>query len=224
MDHSTLNTSAKWKKIFCLIMLVFYFSNISVPLGIPVIDTIRDILNILLVIVMLTDIAGEAKKFGDNKKSLLLIPLGAVMIICLQGILWDNIIMGIIRSAIGITADNANTTNVTEMIKKSPIFMGFMACIYGPLLEELLYRYTAFGMLYGKNRLLAYIVPSLLFAFQHVAEAGIWGGDTPQLINIPSYIIAGLIFAFLYARSKNICVPIGAHILTNSFGLFMMMK
>ncbi len=81
MDHSTLNTSAKWKKIFCLIMLVFYFSNISVPLGILVIDNIRDIMNILLVIVMLTDIAGEAKKFGDNKKSLLLIPLGAVMII-----------------------------------------------------------------------------------------------------------------------------------------------
>ena len=102
--------------------------------------------------------------------------------------------------------------------------MGFMACIYGPVLEELLYRYTAFGMLYQKNRLLAYIVPSLLFAFQHVAEAGIWGGDTVQLINIPGYIIAGLIFAFLYARSKNICVPIGAHILTNSFGLFMMMK
>ena len=224
MNYSTLNTSTKWKKIFCLIMLFFYFSNISVPLGVPAIDTIRDILNILLVIVMLPDIANEAKKLGGNKKSLLLIPLGVVMVIGLQGILWDNIIMGIIRSAIGITADNANTINVTEMIKSSPIFMGFMACIYGPVLEELLYRYTAFGMLYEKNSFLAYIVPSLLFAFQHVAEAGIWGGDTAQLINMPSYIIAGLIFAFLYTRSKNICVPIGAHILTNSFGLLMMLK
>ena len=134
-------------------MLFFYFSNISVPLGIPVKDTIRDILNILLVIVMLPDIAGETMKFRDKKKSLLFIPLGAVMIIGLQGILWDSIIMGIIKSAIGITADNSNTANVTEMIKSSPIFMGFMACIYGPVLEELLYRYTAFGMLYGKNRL-----------------------------------------------------------------------
>ena len=224
MNYSTLNTSTKWKKIFCLIMLFFYFSNISVPLGVPAIYTMQDILNILLVIVMIPDMAGEAKKFGEKKKSLLLIPLGAVMIIGLQGILWDNIIMGIIRSAIGITADNANTTNVTEMIKSSPIFMGFMACIYGSVLEEILYRYTAFGMLYGKNRFWAYVVPSLLFAFQHVAEAGIWGGDKAQLINIPGYISAGLIFAFLYARSKNICVPIGAHILTNSFGLLMMLK
>lgn len=205
-------------------MLFFCFSNISVPLGIPVMDTVRDILDILLVLVMLPDIAGEAKKFGDNKKSLWLIPLGVVMLICLQGILWDSIIMGMIRPAVGITADNANTSRISEMMKANPIFMGCMACVYGPVPEELLYRYTAFGMLYEKNKFLAYTVPSLLFAFRHVSEAGIWGGDTAQLINTPSYIIAGLIFAFLYVKTKNICVPIGAHILMNSFGVLMLLR
>ena len=62
----TLNTSAKWKKIFCLVMLFFYCSNISIPLGIPALDSVRDIGNIILVIVMLPDIAGKAKKFGSN--------------------------------------------------------------------------------------------------------------------------------------------------------------
>ena len=127
-----------------------------------------------------------------------------------------------ITSAAGITLDNANTDKVFEMVMKSPIFMGIMACVYGPVLEELLYRYTAFGVLYEKNKFSAYAVSALLFGIQHVAEAGLWGGDTIQLMNMPGYIIAGLIFAFLYAKTKNICVPIGAHILANSFGLMMM--
>ena len=141
----------------------------------------------------------------------------------LQGILWDNIVTNMIGKAIGVSFGNDNTANVTEMVRNAPVFMGIMVCIYGPVLEELLYRYTAFGVLYTKNRFLAYAVTALLFSIQHVAEAGIWGGDVIQLINIPGYIMAGLAFAFVYDKSKNICIPIGAHIAANSVGLFMMM-
>ena len=225
MHKQSLNTSSKWKKICCFVMLFFYFSHIQIAFGSPIAGTISGILNILnivLVLVMIPDLFREAKKFGDNKKSLLWIPLGAAMVVVLQGILWDSILKGMITSAAGITLDNANTSKVFEMITKSPVFMGIMACVYGPVLEELLYRYTAFGVLYERNKFSAYAVSALLFGIQHVAEAGLWCGDTIQLMNIPGYIIAGLIFAFLYARTKNICVPIGAHILANSFGLMMM--
>lgn len=225
MKEQSLNTSSKWKKLCCFALLFFYFSHIQIALGSPVANTISGILNILnlvLVMVMIPDIIREAKKFGDNKKSLLWIPLDAAMVIVLQGILWDRVLKGMITSAAGITLDNANTDKVFELVMKSPIFMGIMACVYGPVLEELLYRYTAFGVLYEKNKFSAYAVSTLLFGIQHVAEAGLWGGDTIQLMNMPGYIIAGLIFAFLYAKTKNICVPIGAHILANSFGLLMM--
>lgn len=225
MHKQSLNTSSKWKKICCFVMLFFYFSHIQIAFGSPIAGTISGILNILnliLVLVMIPDLFREAKKFGDNKKSLLWIPLGAAMVVVLQGMLWDSILKGMITSAAGITLDNANTSKVFEMITKSPVFMGIMACVYGPVLEELLYRYTAFGVLYEKNKFSAYAVSALLFGIQHIAEAGLWGGDTIQLMNMPGYIIAGLIFAFLYARTKNICVPIGAHILANSFGLLMM--
>ena len=225
MDEQILNTSARWKKIFCLVMLFFYFSHIQILLGMPLASSVSGILNILnivLVLVMIPDIIREAKKFGDDKKSLWFIPLGAVMILCLQGILWDGIVKDLITAKAGITLENANTNKVFNMVKGAPIFMGFMACVYGPVLEELLYRYTAFGLLYVKNKFSAYVVSALLFAFQHVSEAGIWGCDTIQLINTPGYIIAGLVFAFLYAKTRNLCVPIGAHILANSFGLVMM--
>ena len=213
-----MNSSAKWKKITGVILLFFYCTNM---LNIPALQ-IFNIINILYVLVMNPDIARDAAKFGKSRKSLLLIPLGAVMIIGIQAILWDNIIMAQIKAGLGIAMDNANTENVISMVRENPVMMGFMACFYGPILEELLYRYTAFGLIRDRDRALAYIVSALLFGFQHIAVAAIYGGDLIQLINMPEYIIAGLIFAFLYDKTENICVPAGAHILANSFGLLTM--
>ena len=213
-----MNSSAKWKKITGVILLFFYCTNM---LNIPALQ-IFNIINILYVLVMNPDIARDAAKFGKNRKSLLLIPLGAIAIIGIQAILWDNIIMSQIKAGLGIAMENANTENVISMIRENPVMMGFMVCFYGPILEELLYRYTAFGLIRDRDRALAYIVSALLFGFQHIAVAAIYGGDFIQLINMPEYIIAGLIFAFLYDKTENICVPAGAHILANSFGLLSM--
>ena len=213
-----MNSSAKWKKITGVILLFFYCTNM---LNIPALQ-IFNIINILYVLVMNPDIARDAAKFGKSRKSLLLIPFGAIAIIGIQAILWDNIIMAQIKAGLGIAMENANTENVISMVKENPVMMGFMACFYGPILEELLYRYTAFGLIRNRSRALAYIVSALLFGFQHIAVAAIYGGDLIQLINMPEYIIAGLIFAFLYDKTENICVPAGAHILANSFGLLSM--
>lgn len=213
-----MNSSAKWKKITGVILLFFYCTNM---LNIPALQ-IFNIINILYVLVMNPDIARDAAKFGKSRKSLLLIPLGAIAIIGIQAILWDNIIMAQIKAGLGIAMENANTENVISMVKENPVMMGFMACFYGPILEELLYRYTAFGLIRDRSRALAYIVSALLFGFQHIAVAAIYGGDLIQLINMPEYIIAGLIFALLYDKTENICVPAGAHILANSFGLLSM--
>ena len=71
MQEQSLNTSSKWKKICCFVMLFFYFSHIQIAFGPSVASTISGILNILnliLVIVMIPDIIREAKRFGGNKK------------------------------------------------------------------------------------------------------------------------------------------------------------
>ncbi len=218
-DGSQLNTAAKWKRILCIVLLFFYFSALPVP-GLGTICTLADL---ALVVIMIPDIFRDAKKLGSSKKNLLFMPLGAAAVIGLQGILWDNIAVNLIILKLGIPVNNANNEKVTGMVMASIVFMGLIVCVYGPVLEEVLYRYTAFGLLYEKNRFAAYAVSALLFGIQHVAEAGIWGGDVIQFINMPGYIIAGLILGFLFAKTKNICVPIGAHILVNSFGLVMML-
>ena len=220
MDEHRLNTSAKWKKIFCIVVLLFYFSYIWDPIGIPVLSTLYSLSTFVVPVIMIPELIRELKKFKDNRKSLLFIPLGLVLLFAAQAVLWQ-IAMQIITSSMGITLENANENNIKEMIAASPVFMTYMVCVHGPVLEELLYRYTGFGLLYEKNRFLAYAVPSLMFGIQHVAQAGIWGGDTYQLINMPGYILGGLVFAFLYDKTKNLWVPIGAHILMNAVGTIL---
>jgi membrane protease YdiL (CAAX protease family) len=217
MNEQRLNTSAKWKKVFCVVVLLFYFSYIWEPIGNPIVSTIYSLSTFAVPLIMLPDLIRELKKFKCNKKSLLFIPLGLVLLFVFQAVLWE-IAKQIITSSMGITIDDANENNLREMIAASPVFMSYMICVHGPILEELLYRYTGFGLLYEKNRILAYALTSFMFGIQHVALAGIWGEDWYQLINMPGYILGGLIFAFLYDKTKNLWVPIGAHILLNTIG------
>ena len=218
-----MNTAPRWKKIFGFVMLFFYFSHILVPLNIPILESLTMISYIVFVVVMIPEIFRDMKKFKNNKKSFLWIFLGFGLLLVLQALLWQIILEPKIISHLGITLKDANTVSVKERIQKSPVVFPILCCTFGPILEELLYRYTAFGILKEKNTVLAYIVSTLLFGLQHVIVAGIWGGEPMQLIHIFGYIIAGAVFAFVYSKTKNICVSMGSHVIFNTFCMSIML-
>ena len=213
------NNSSRWKKILCLILLFLYCSAISRPLNLPMLGTLSNLMQFVVVGVMVPDIFREFKKIKGNKKCLIYVPVGVLVLIGVQGFLWDELLLPRLLSALGISLNDANYDSVTDMIKNNPVIMGTMVCIHGPLIEEILYRYTAFGLIYKKNRILAYLVSMFLFGLQHVIVAAVWGGDPIQFFNMPGYIIAGFIFAFLYSKSKTLAVPILVHIIGNSIGM-----
>ncbi len=64
-------------------------------------------------------------------ESLLFIPLGFVI----QVILWDNILMQILTQVTGVTAGNANNYQMIGMVRENPLFMGFLICVLGSVLE-----------------------------------------------------------------------------------------
>lgn len=220
--NPTLNTSPKWKRILCLIFLFFYCTGIQTPINFSILDLIYGLVMFTLVFLMIPELFREAKKFKRKLLNLIWIPIGLIMLVLFQELVCGYIIDFVTTKA-GIDLNDANANNFVEMMKGNPVFFSCMGCIYGPILEELLYRYTFFGMVYSKNRVLAYILPAIMFGLQHVIEAAVWNGDTVQFLNIPSYITAGLIFEFLYSKTKNLWIPIGAHILFNSIGLYYMM-
>ena len=78
--------------------------------------------------------------------------------------------------------------------------------IIGPILEEIVFRKILFGTLYKKfNFFIAAIISSLVFAAIHF--------DFTHLL---VYTAMGLVFAFLYVKTKRIIVPIAAHVAMNT--------
>ena len=211
------------KRILCIFMLLLYVSGGSQFLGDGIISLAYLLLMFVVVIIMFPDICKEGKGFKEKPKTLLLIPLGILLVFLLDQTLMQNIVQPFIWRIAGTAKENANTEKVFEMIRNNPFFMVFLTCVFGPVLEEILYRYTLFGLIGKKNKPVAYIITALLFGLQHVIDAGIYGGDVKQFINIGSYMVFSFIMSGLYSKTKNLCIPIIIHITTNSIGVGMML-
>lgn len=113
---------------------------------------------------------------------------------------------------------NENESAVRAMVQGFPVLSIFLFGIIGPFCEEITYRVGLFGFTSRLGKILAYIISSLIFAFIHFGWTTLFGGTRDdiliELINIPSYIIAGLGLALLYDRC-GFCASFLAHVTNN---------
>ncbi|MCT8136597.1 CPBP family intramembrane metalloprotease [Anaerobacillus sp. CMMVII] len=109
-------------------------------------------------------------------------------------------------SVFGIEPGSENTEMIVELAKATPALMLVVAVI-GPILEEIIFRMIIFGSLYKRfNFWIAAVISSVIFAAVHM--------DFEHLL---VYTFMGIVFAFLYVKTKRIIVPIMAHVALNSF-------
>lgn len=146
----------------------------------------------------------------DNSRSL---PIGGVLLWGIAGAflgLIGQVIAANIEILIfDIPAGSANTQILLEIISAYPFYI-IIASLVGPIMEEFVFRKVVFGFLYDViGGIGAGVISSLLFAFLHF--------DGHVLV----YSAIGLIFSYLYFRTKNIATPIIAHVLMNSIVLFL---
>lgn len=108
---------------------------------------------------------------------------------------------------LGSSLESQNTQMIVEVVRSYPIFL-LVAGVTGPIMEEFVFRKALFGLMVGKiGGIGAAVISSLLFAFIHM--------DGLFLI----YSSMGLVFAWLYMRTKNIWTPVIAHCLMNIFAV-----
>lgn len=111
---------------------------------------------------------------------------------------------------LGIEPGSENTKRIVDIIQVTPLLM-VVTSIIGPILEEIIFRKIIFGTLYQKyNFFISALVSSLLFAVVHM-----------ELEHLLLYATMGFTFAFLYAKTKRIFVPIFAHVAMNTFVVFV---
>jgi len=111
---------------------------------------------------------------------------------------------------LGIEPGSENTKQIIDIIRLTPLLV-IVTSVIGPILEELIFRKIIFGSLYEKYSFWpAALVSSLLFAVVHM-----------ELEHLLLYTAMGLTFAFLYAKTGRIFVPIFAHVAMNTFVVAM---
>ena len=118
-----------------------------------------------------------------------------------------------IELALGIDVVSENTEAIMNVTKIAPIMI--VATVFlGPVLEELVFRRVIFGsIMQNYNFWIASIISAIVFAAIHM-----------DFTHILLYTICGMIFAFLYYKTKRIITPIIAHILLNGFVTFIQMN
>ena len=118
-----------------------------------------------------------------------------------------------IELALGIDMGSENTEAIMNVTKVAPIMI--IATVFlGPILEELVFRRVIFGsIIQNYNFWIASIISAIVFAAIHM-----------DFTHILLYTICGMIFAFLYHKTKRLLTPIIAHVLLNGFVTFVQMN
>lgn len=121
-----------------------------------------------------------------------------------------QIIAVYIEQLIGIQPESANTENLMA-ISEQAISMVLVIAIFGPILEEIIFRKIIFGSLYKRfNFFISALLSSIIFGIAH------W-----EFEHLILYAAMGFTFAFLYVQTNRILVPIIAHMAMNSFVVIM---
>jgi len=106
----------------------------------------------------------------------------------------------------GIQGGSQNTADIVSIAQGAPIAI-LAIVVFGPILEEFVFRRVIFGSLVQTtNFWIAGIVSAIFFALIHM-----------DFSHILLYTICGLIFAFLYHKTKRIWTSIIAHVMLNGF-------
>lgn len=118
-----------------------------------------------------------------------------------------------------ISGNNANQEGVNNVTSQLPILSTLFFAIIGPICEEFTYRIGVFSLLRRRNRVLAYVVSSIIFGLIHFGWSTIGTNDFfIELASAPVYIGLGVILGLSYDLFGPASAIIG-HVLNNTIGI-----
>jgi len=164
------------------------------------------ILPTIMFIVYRKELISDFKKIKDNYRkyieiSVLAYTIGIILMVI------SNLIIQVCFSQ-GIAA---NEQGVRELLGSLPLYMAISACLIGPFEEEMIFRKIFKDFI--NNKALFIIISGLIFGLLHVV--GVSSSLVEMLYFIPYGILGGT-FAYMYAKTDNIWVPIIVHVVHNT--------
>lgn len=204
------------KKEYWMILIVYFLMQFSSVIGVPAIKFLgvnqslaypvwivtKFILAFMVILFILrkelTDLSFN-KKHKTFKFSIKWALLGVLLVFLSQ------YAAATIERLLGVNLASENTQQLTHIINSFPIVI-IVSSIFGPVLEEIVFRRILFGYFHKHlNFFIAAIISSFIFALAHLE---------PE--HIIRYSAIGFVFAFLYVKRNNIISPIFAHVMMNT--------
>ncbi|MEO2077129.1 MAG: type II CAAX endopeptidase family protein [Bacillus sp. (in: firmicutes)] len=180
----------------------FKYAGINQRLAVPV-WLIASFSIALIIILFLLRKEFNTKRLDERSSSLGMSITWAVFGVFLA--LFSQSIAGMIEHLMGIKSGSENTKDILTIIDTLPWAI-LVTSIFGPILEEIVFRKIIFGSLYKRfNFFISALVSSVVFALAHM-----------EPVHILLYSAMGFTFAFLYVITKRIWVPIFAHVTMNT--------
>jgi membrane protease YdiL (CAAX protease family) len=139
------------------------------------------------------------------------------------GIYWlGNYVLSFVILGIDPNFANINDATIDAMAAEDFGLMALCTVVLVPIVEELLYRGIFFGGLYNRNRIVAFVVSTLIFALIHVTAYVGYYPPMTLLLCFLQYIPAGIALAWAWMKSGTILTPIVMHMIINAIGITAM--
>lgn len=120
------------------------------------------------------------------------------------------------RSIFDFSGLTSSLTSTTGVDKNNFVFVAVYISFANSLLEEFFFRGFAFLTLKSvSNRILAYIISSVLFATYHIAMMIGWFAWPVILLSMLGLFIGGVIFNFVNEKYNNIYISWLIHMFAN---------
>ncbi|MDC3414225.1 CPBP family intramembrane metalloprotease [Aquibacillus sp. 3ASR75-11] len=201
------------------VILTYILMQLSSVIAVPIIETFGvtrlnamvgwSVFSFFLALLVVLYLLKEDMQKGSERGAA---KIGNVILWCIAGVFMAYIAQYaavlIETYVFKIEPASENTMNIMQISKAAPIFI-IVPVLIAPILEEIIFRKIIFGSLYERmNLLLAVIGSALIFALIHMEP-------THLLI----YSSMGLVFAYLYVKTKRIIVPIVTHMAMNTIAV-----
>ena len=152
---------------------------------------VSECIGALVVLILLRK---QLKAILENLKSvkniIVIVALTLMSILVVEG--W-----GMFCNSVLNVGANENQNIVVGSLDYLPVLSVIVVGFIVPILEEVVFRAGIFGLVKRVNKPLAYVLSVFLFAILHFSFSG---NMNVELLNLPSYIICGLLLTYTYDK------------------------
>lgn len=141
-----------------------------------------------------------------------------ITVLLVYGMMYlSNIVISLLLTFVTNQGQSLNQESITVMFSQMPYLTVFIAVIFAPIVEEIVFRGVIFNFFRKKGFLFAALISAVLFGLIHVRPMAI--SDLPFVV---VYAALGFFICLGYEKTNNFYTAVTLHFLNNLLAVLVM--